>query len=71
MSGVTEAQVVLRWHLQQGRVVIPRSADACRMRTNLDLFGFILDEAQLAAIDGIDLGATGRTGPDPATFNWG
>ena len=66
-TGRTPAQVVLRWHLDQGRVAIPRSQDPARMRENLDL-DFTLDEAQLARIDGLDRGAEGRTGPDPAYF---
>lgn len=63
----TPAQVVLRWHLQQGRVVIPKSVTASRIRENLDLFSFALTDADLTAIDGLE--RDGRTGPHPATFN--
>jgi len=65
--GVTPAQVVLRWHLQQGRIVIPKSVTASRIRENLDVFGFELTAEELAAIDGLD--RDGRTGPHPAEFN--
>ncbi len=64
--GVTPAQVVLRWHLQRGRIVIPKSVTPERVRENIDLFGFELDEDQLAAIDALDAGE--RTGWDPATM---
>ncbi|MER6538074.1 aldo/keto reductase [Streptomyces sp. 900105755] len=48
--GVTPAQVVLRWHVQLGALPIPKSADAARQRANLDLFGFQLDAAEMAAV---------------------
>ncbi|MFE3168050.1 aldo/keto reductase [Streptomyces sp. NPDC059224] len=48
--GVTPAQAVLRWHVQLGALPIPKSADAGRQRANLDLFGFELDAAQMAAV---------------------
>ncbi|MFL4475409.1 aldo/keto reductase [Paeniglutamicibacter sp. MACA_103] len=65
--GVTPAQVVLRWHLQAGNVVIPKSVTASRMASNLDVFGFDLDAGQVAALDALD--RDGRTGPFPGTFN--
>ena len=54
--GVSPAQVVLRWAVQQGIAVVPRSARPGRQRANLDLFGFALSEAELAALDGLDRG---------------
>jgi 2,5-diketo-D-gluconate reductase A len=54
--GVTPAQVVLRWHLEHDIVVIPKSADPGRMAANLDLFGFSLDPAEVAQIDGLAAG---------------
>jgi 2,5-diketo-D-gluconate reductase A len=63
---VTVAQVILRWHLQLGNVVIPKSVTPERIRANLDLFDFELTEDDLAAIARLDAGH--RTGPDPATF---
>ncbi|MGD3111301.1 aldo/keto reductase [Streptomyces sp. YGL11-2] len=65
--GRTPAQVVLRWHLQIGNIVIPKSATPSRIRENFDVFGFTLDDADLAAVAGLDSG--NRLGPDPATFD--
>jgi 2,5-diketo-D-gluconate reductase A len=64
--GRTAAQVVLRWHLQIGNIVIPKSATPSRIRENLDVFGFELDADDLAAFAALDEGK--RLGPDPATF---
>jgi diketogulonate reductase-like aldo/keto reductase len=63
----TPAQIVLRWHLQLGNVVIPKSVTPERIRANLDVFGFELDPDDMAAIEALDRGE--RTGPDPDTFN--
>ncbi|MBK1785937.1 aldo/keto reductase [Prauserella cavernicola] len=65
--GRTPAQVVLRWHLELGDIIIPKSVTPSRMRENLDIFGFALDENDLAALGELDRGE--RTGPDPDTFN--
>ncbi|MFD9811821.1 aldo/keto reductase [Streptomyces sp. NPDC059080] len=65
--GVTPAQVVLRWHLQLGNVVIPKSVTPSRIAANIDVFGFALDDADLAAVAGLDNGT--RLGPDPAAFD--
>ncbi|WP_431968777.1 aldo/keto reductase [Actinacidiphila sp. bgisy160] len=65
--GRTPAQVVLRWHLQLGNVVIPKSVTPSRIRENIDVFGFELDGEDLAAVDALDNG--GRLGPDPSSFN--
>jgi 2,5-diketo-D-gluconate reductase A len=54
--GVTPAQVVLRWEVQQGIVTIPKSGDAERQRSNLDIFGFTLDDAEMAALAALDQG---------------
>ncbi|MFD3502247.1 aldo/keto reductase [Streptomyces sp. NPDC058676] len=62
--GVTPGQVVLRWHVQLGAVPIPKSADLERQRQNLDVFGFELDPAQMAAIADR---AHRRVGGDPET----
>ena len=64
--GVTPAQVVLRWHLQQGTVVIPKSVTPARIASNLDVLGFALTADEAAAIDALD--AAGRIGPHPDTF---
>ena len=63
----TPAQVVLRWHLQQGRVVIPKSVTPERYTANLHVFDFELTATEVAAIDSFERG--GRIGPDPAVFN--
>ncbi|MDX6653722.1 MAG: 2,5-diketo-D-gluconate reductase [Solirubrobacterales bacterium] len=62
----TVAQVILRWLLQRGHVVIPTSVTPERIRANLDLFDFELSEDDLAAIARLEAGH--RTGPDPETF---
>jgi 2,5-diketo-D-gluconate reductase A len=66
--GRTPAQVVLRWHLQLGNVVIPKSVTPARIAENIDVFGFELTDADMAAIGGLDAG--GRIGPDPDKMNW-
>ena len=64
--GRSPAQVLLRWGLQQGFVILPRSSSPQRMAENLDLDGFHLDDAQMALLDGLDEGLV--TGWDPATM---
>jgi len=64
--GVTPGQVVIRWHIQLGNVVIPKSVTPARIEENFDVFGFHLTEAEMQAIEGLDAGE--RTGPDPDTF---
>jgi 2,5-diketo-D-gluconate reductase A len=66
--GRTPAQVVIRWHLQIGNIVIPKSVTPARIRENLDVFDFALDDDDLTEIATLDSGR--RTGPDPATFNY-
>jgi Aldo/keto reductases, related to diketogulonate reductase len=66
--GVTPAQVVIRWHLQSGIVVFPKSNSAERMRENFDVFGFELTAEQMAAIDALDAGNRVGSDPDTATF---
>jgi len=65
--GVTPAQAVLRWHLQQGRIVIPKSVTPARIAENLDVFGFELTADELASIDALE--RDGRTGPHPDEFH--
>lgn len=65
-TGRTPAQVVLRWHLQLGNVVIPKSATRARIHENFELFDFELSEDDMDAIARLD--ADMRTGPDPSSF---
>lgn len=65
--GRSPAQVVLRWHLQQGRVVIPKSVTPSRIVSNIDVFDFELTADEIATIDTLERG--GRTGPHPDEFS--
>jgi 2,5-diketo-D-gluconate reductase A len=58
---------MIRWQLQLGNVVIPKSVTPERIRSNIDVFGFELDTQDLADIDSLESGQ--RTGPDPDQFN--
>lgn len=64
--GKTPAQVIVRWHIEMGHVVIPKSVNAGRIAENADVFGFSLDAGDMAAIAGLD-DSEGRIGPHPAT----
>jgi diketogulonate reductase-like aldo/keto reductase len=66
-TGKSPAQVVLRWHLQLGNIVIPKSVTPARIRQNLDVFDFELTDAEMAAVSTTDRGL--RTGPHPDEFN--
>lgn len=66
--GVSPAQVILRWHIENDTIIIPKSVHADRQRENLDLFGFSLTAEEHAQIDALD-GPT-RAGHDPATFSY-
>jgi 2,5-diketo-D-gluconate reductase A len=67
--GRTPAQVTLRWHLQRGDIVFPKSMKVERMRENFDVFGFELSDDDLATLGTLDEGEAGRTGPNPNTFD--
>lgn len=66
--GVTPAQIILRWHLQLGNIVIPKSAAAKRIQENIDVFDFSLSEQEVVLISGLESGL--RTSGDPATFDF-
>lgn len=65
--GKTPAQVILRWHLDNGLIVIPKSVTPSRIGENIDVFDFKLDADDMRVIEGLD-DRSGRVGPDPAVF---
>jgi 2,5-diketo-D-gluconate reductase A len=68
--GRTPAQVTLRWHIQRGDIVFPKSSTPERMAENFALFDFELDDDAMQAITGLDRGEDGRTGPNPDEFDY-
>jgi 2,5-diketo-D-gluconate reductase A len=68
--GKSAAQVVLRWHIQRGDIIFPKSVSPSRMKANLELFDFALDDDDMAAISALDRGESGRTGPNPDTYDF-
>jgi len=66
-TGKTPAQVVLRWHIERGDIVFPKSVKPARIRENFDIFDFELSGEDVAAISALDRDQ--RTGPDPDTFS--
>jgi 2,5-diketo-D-gluconate reductase A len=66
--GKSEAQIVLRWHIQRGNIVFPKSVTPARIKENLELFDFQLEPGDVQAIDALNRGESGRNGPDPDTF---
>ncbi|MFT3717063.1 MAG: aldo/keto reductase [Gordonia sp. (in: high G+C Gram-positive bacteria)] len=67
-TGRTVAQVALRWHVQRGDIVFPKSTHPQRMAENLALFDFALSDDQMSRINGLNTGE--RIGPNPDDFNW-
>ena len=68
--GRTPAQVTLRWHIQRGDIVFPKSSTPERMAENVALFDFELDDQAMEAITALDRGEDGRSGPNPDTFDY-
>jgi 2,5-diketo-D-gluconate reductase A len=64
----TPAQVTLRWHIQRGDVIFPKSTAPARMKENFEIFDFELEPTDMAAISALDRGEQGRTGPNPDIF---
>ena len=69
-AGRTPAQVVLRWHIQRGNIVFPKSVTPERIRENFEIFDFELEDSDLERIDELDRGEAGRTGPHPDKFDY-
>jgi 2,5-diketo-D-gluconate reductase A len=67
-TGRTPAQVTLRWHVQRGDIVFPKSVTRSRIEENFAIFDFALTEDDMREITALDRGE--RTGPDPDTFNY-
>ncbi len=68
--GKTPAQVVLRWHIQRGDIVFPKTVSPDRMKSNFEIFDFELAGPDIHAISALANGETGRTGPNPDTFDY-
>jgi 2,5-diketo-D-gluconate reductase A len=68
-TGKSPAQVVLRWHIQRGDVIFPKSVTPQRIRDNFDIFDFELSPDDVDALTELDKGEQGRTGPNPDTFD--
>jgi len=66
--GVHPAQVVLRWHIQRGDIVFPKSSQPQRMKENFEIFDFDLGDEEIEALTALDKGEPGRMGPNPDTF---
>jgi len=69
-AGKSPAQVVLRWHIQRGDIVFPKSVTLQRIKDNFALFDFELGDDDVAAISALGKGEDGRTGPNPDTFDY-
>ena len=68
--GKTPAQVLLRWALDRGDIVFPKSVRKERLAENFDVFDFALTEDEVASLAALDKGEAGRQGPNPDTFDW-
>jgi 2,5-diketo-D-gluconate reductase A len=69
-TGKSPAQVVLRWHIQRGDVIFPKSVTPQRIQDNFDIFDFELSPDDVDALTELDKGEAGRTGPNPDTFDF-
>ena len=68
--GKSPAQVVLRWHIERGDIVFPKSVTPERIKENLEIFDFELSDDDIDAITALDKGEAGRRGPNPDTFDY-
>ena len=69
-TGKSPAQVVLRWHIQRGDIVFPKSVTPQRIKENFEIFDFELSPDDVDAISELDRGEKGRTGPNPDKFDY-
>lgn len=69
-TGAHPAQVVLRWHIERGDVVFPKSMHPKRMRENFEIFDFEINDEEIEALTALDRGEKGRHGPHPDVFDW-
>lgn len=69
-TGAHPAQVVLRWHIERGDVVIPKSVHPQRMKENFEIFDFEINDEEIEALTALDRGEPGRMGPHPDTFDY-
>jgi len=70
LHGKTASQVTLRWHIERGDIVFPKSMHAQRMRENYEIFDFSLTPDEVAAISALNQGEAGRLGPNPDVMAW-
>jgi 2,5-diketo-D-gluconate reductase A len=68
--GKSPAQVVLRWHIERGNIVFPKSTTPARIKENFELFDFQLQPGDAGKIDALDRGEAGRDGPNPDEFDY-
>ena len=68
-TGAHPAQVVLRWHIERGDIVFPKSVHPQRMRENFEIFDFEINDEEIEALTALDRGEAGRMGPHPDTFD--
>ena len=68
--GKSPAQVALRWHIQRGNIIFPKSTTPSRIKENFEIFDFELDASDVAKIDALDKGEAGRDGPNPSVFDY-
>jgi 2,5-diketo-D-gluconate reductase A len=68
--GKSPAQVVLRWHIERGNIVFPKSVTPARIKENFELFDFQLEPGDAEKIDALDQGEAGRDGPNPDVFDY-
>lgn len=69
-TGAHPAQVVLRWHIERGDIVFPKTVHPERMKENFEIFDFEINDEEIEALTALDRGEAGRRGPNPDTFDW-